>query len=89
MNHETVIYVKESCPYCTKAKELLNRKGISYAVVDITNKPDLAAVVVKKSGGRKTVPQIFINDVCIGGFDDLKALDESGKLNDLLLLNDQ
>ncbi|QHD65086.1 glutaredoxin 3 [Neorickettsia findlayensis] len=89
MNRKTVIYVKESCPYCAKAKELLNRKGISYTVVDITNEPDLAAVVVKKSGGKKTVPQIFINDMCIGGFDDLKALSESGKLNDLLLLNDQ
>ncbi|ABD46297.1 glutaredoxin 3 [Neorickettsia sennetsu] len=89
MNHKVVIYVKEFCPYCSRAKELLDRKGVLYTVVDITNDPDLAVVMMERSGGRKTVPQVFINDVCVGGFDDLNSLNESGKLNELLFLNNQ
>ena len=79
-----IIYSKDYCPYCTKAKALLARKGVQFTEIDITHDEKLQAEMVAKSGGRKTVPQIFINDKPIGGFDDLYALDRAGKLDALL-----
>ncbi len=66
------------------AKDLLRRKGASFAEVDVTGRNDLRADMSSKSGGRSTVPQIFIGDVYVGGCDDLHALDRSGKLDTLL-----
>ncbi len=81
---EIIIYSKDYCPYCVKAKTLLKRKGIAFREIDVTRDPALQQEMVTKSGGRKTVPQILINGQAIGGCDDLYALDASGKLNSLL-----
>ena len=80
------LYTKDYCPYCVKAKNLLKRKGVEAQVkeIDITNDEALQQEMITKSGGRKTVPQIFIGDTHIGGADDLYALDAAGKLDALL-----
>ncbi len=78
------LYTTNYCPYCVKAKKLLDRKGLSYEEIDVTNSPDLREMLVEKSGGRKTVPQIFIGDHPMGGCDDLYAADAAGDLDRLL-----
>lgn len=78
------IYTTTYCPYCVKAKELLKRKGASFEEIDVTGDDAARMALVEKSGGRKTVPQIFIHDQHIGGCDDLYALDKEGKLDALL-----
>ena len=79
------IYTKDYCPYCTKAKNLLKRKGqTQIREIDITNDEALQMEMVEKSGGRKSVPQIFIGSTHVGGCDDLYALDAAGKLAPLL-----
>ncbi len=81
---DIVIYSKQVCPYCVQAKNLLKKKGVSkFKEIDIT-KDNNKEEMIKKSGGRMTVPQIFINNNHIGGFDDLHALDKAGKLDSLL-----
>lgn len=79
-----IVYSKDYCPYCTRAKQFLKNKGAAFEEVDITQDPDLQMQVVEKSGGRRTVPQIFINDQPIGGYDDMVALDKKGELDALL-----
>lgn len=80
-----VIYTTPVCPYCVRAKELLARKGRSdYREIDITKTPGAMKEMLTKSGGRKTVPQIFIGDKHVGGCDDLHALDTKGELDKLL-----
>lgn len=79
-----VIYSKKICPYCVQAKNLLKRKGISdFIEIDITQ-GSFKEEMIEKSGGKMTVPQIFINDKHIGGFDDLYALDKAKKLDDMI-----
>lgn len=80
-----VIYTKDYCPYCTRAKNFLKQKGYTDVTeIDITVDMVKAAEMVEKSGGRRTVPQIFIGATHIGGFDDMVALDKQGKLETLL-----
>lgn len=81
---EVIIYSKDYCPYCVKAKTLLKRKGVAFRELDITRDENLQKEVFEKSGGRRTVPQIFIGQKHVGGFDDLHALDKEGKLDALL-----
>lgn len=82
---EIIIYTTRVCPYCVKAKDLLKRKGHGdYNEVDITTNPAAMKEMLAKSGGRKSVPQIFINGRHIGGCDDLYALDAEGKLDSIL-----
>jgi len=80
------IYSKDYCPYCVKAKNLLVRKGqeAHIEVIDIGHNEALQKEMIEKSGGRKTVPQIFIGDTHVGGCDDLHALEAAGNLNALL-----
>lgn len=78
------IYTTPVCPYCVRAKQLLSQKGAAYKEIDVTRDDALREEVIAKSGGRRTVPQIFINGQHIGGFDDLSALDRAGKLDPLL-----
>ena len=82
-----IIYSREICPYCVKAKALLERKlkplGLSFTEIKITD-DETKNEMVEKSGGRMTVPQIFIDDIHVGGCDDLYALDKEGKLDELL-----
>ena len=81
---EIVIYSTQVCPYCVKAKQLLSAKGATYQEIDIRRDPALVEEVQTRSGGRKTVPQIFIGDLHVGGCDDLYALNAAGKLDGLL-----
>lgn len=81
---KVVIYTKSYCPYCVKAKGLLKKKDVAFEEIDIENDQALAIKVMELSSGRKTVPQIFIDDSHIGGCDDLYALDEAGKLDAML-----
>lgn len=78
------VYSTTYCPYCVRAKALLDAKDLDYQEIDVTGKDEERIALVQKSGGRKTVPQIFINDKPIGGYDDLRALEESGELDHLL-----
>ena len=78
------IYSKKVCPYCVKAKQLFDSKGVKYEELLIDERPDLLEEAIERSGGMKTVPQIFIEDHHVGGCDDLHALDNEGKLDELL-----
>ncbi len=78
------VYSTTYCPYCLRAKALLDAKDLDYQEIDVTGKDEERIALVERSGGRKTVPQIFINDKPIGGYDDLRALEDSGELDKLL-----
>lgn len=78
------IYSKDYCPHCDKAKALLKRKGVDYVEYDITHDVEKQQEMFSRSAGRRTVPQIFVNDQGLGGCDDLYALDSQGKLDALL-----
>ncbi len=78
------IYTTLACPYCTGAKDLLTRKGVSFTEIRIEGSPEKMAEAKKRSGGRMTVPQIFIDNVHVGGYDELNALDRGGKLDPML-----
>ncbi len=78
------VYTAVPCPYCNRAKALLNAKGVDYTEHDITGNDEARMKLVERAMGRRTVPQIFINDVSIGGSDDLHLLEEQGKLDELL-----
>ena len=81
---KVVIYTTNGCPYCIKAKRLLDEKGVEYQELCVDEKPELAVEARQKSGGRRTVPQIFINDYHVGGSDELYALNQENKLDPLL-----
>ncbi len=74
------IYTTTTCPYCIKAKNLLIKRGITFTEIDVSNDPDAREALIHKAEGRRTVPQIFIDDKPIGGCDDLYALDAAGRL---------
>ena len=80
---KVVIYTTRTCPFCVRAKHLLRNKAIAFDDIDVGGAPDERAALTARTGSR-TVPQIFINDVFVGGCDDLFALDRSGKLDALL-----
>lgn len=81
---EVEIYYWTTCPFCTNALSLLNAKGVAYEGYDITGDNEAREAMIDRTGGPKSVPQIFINNKHIGGCDDLHALDGSGKLDALL-----
>jgi glutaredoxin 3 len=78
------IYTKFFCPYCTRAKALLDRKGVAYDEHDITMGGPGRAEMIARANGRTTVPQVFIGDTHVGGSDDLAAADRSGELDRML-----
>jgi glutaredoxin 3 len=78
------IYSTMFCPYCARAKSLLSRKGVTFENVDVMMEPAKRDEMVKRAGGRTTVPQIFIDGQHVGGSDELHALDRAGKLDPLL-----
>jgi glutaredoxin 3 len=80
---DVVIYTTKVCPYCVRAKALLDRKGVEYQEISAEDEAVREAMITK-AGGRRTVPQIFINGQHIGGCDDLYALDKEGKLQPML-----
>jgi glutaredoxin 3 len=80
---DVLIYSKKVCPYCVAAKNLLSGKGVTFKEIMVDNDPELYATLKAKTG-MMTVPQIFINDKLVGGFNELSALDKSGELDKLL-----
>ncbi|WP_319200752.1 glutaredoxin 3 [uncultured Ilyobacter sp.] len=84
MKKEITIYIKKTCPYCIRAKMLLDSKKVNYTEIDIEEHPEQREVMITRSNGRKTVPQIFIDEFHVGGCDDLFALDNSKRLDSLL-----
>lgn len=78
------IYTTPLCGYCHAAKRLLTRKGVSFTEYDLTTDPSQRAQMLARAPGSRTVPQIFIGDMHVGGSDDLHALDNAGKLDALL-----
>jgi glutaredoxin 3 len=75
------IYSTLFCPYCARAKSLLERKGVAYENIDVMEQPDRRDEMVARAGGRSSVPQIFIGGEHIGGSDELAALDRDGRLD--------
>ena len=80
---KVIVYSKDICPYCVKAKNLLQRKGVNFTEIKITT-DEQKQEMIKKANGRMTVPQIFIGDFHVGGCDDLHALESEGKLDKIL-----
>jgi glutaredoxin 3 len=81
---EVEIYTQPWCPYCARALNLFSAKGVAFREIDAPNGTPEREEARKRSGGRSTVPQIFINGQSIGGSDELLALDRAGKLDPLL-----
>lgn len=81
---KVTIYTTPICPYCQMAKQLLSRKGAAFEEINVAGKPALRAELQVKSGGRTTVPQIWIGERHVGGCDDLYDLDRAGGLDALL-----
>ncbi|MBS2031540.1 MAG: glutaredoxin 3 [Deltaproteobacteria bacterium] len=81
---DVTIYTTTYCPYCTRAKKLLARKGVAFNEIDVTGDDAMRAKLVEMSDGMKTVPQIFIGGAHVGGFGDLAELEEEGKLDAML-----
>lgn len=78
------IYTTPICGFCAMAKRLLTQKGVAFEEIDVMRHPERRAEMVERSGGRRTVPQIFIDGRGIGGCDDLHALERRGALDPLL-----
>ena len=78
------VYCTELCPFCTRAKSLLDRKGVAYETIPVDKQPERRPEMESRAGGRTSVPQIFIDDEHIGGFDDMAELDVMGELNEKL-----
>jgi glutaredoxin 3 len=81
---DVTIYTRMMCGYCSAAKRLLERKGVSYTEHDASFSPELRREMIDRANGGSTFPQIFIGDVHVGGCDDLHALDAQGRLDGLL-----
>lgn len=77
------VYTTPTCPYCHAAKALLNQKGIAFEEISVLD-PNLRTKMMERAHGRRTVPQIFVGDTHVGGYDDMAALERTGKLDPLL-----
>lgn len=82
-----IMYSTAMCPYCVRARKLLDKKGVGYEDIRIDENPDRRPEMVQKANGITSVPQIFIDDLHIGGFDDMSELDFDDKLDPLLGLS--
>ena len=80
MSLPVTLYTAAWCGFCLRAKALLDRKGVAYTEIDVESGPEARAEMIARSGGRRSVPQIFIGDRHVGGSDDLAALDAAGEL---------
>lgn len=83
------VYTKKDCPFCHKAKELLREKGQNFSEIDVEEDPEKLKEMLKRSRGRKTVPEIFIDGELMGGFDELRDLANKGELDRLLALREK
>jgi glutaredoxin 3 len=84
MSQPVVMYSTAFCGYCQRARSLLGRKGVEVTEIKVDENPEDRDTMLKRSGGRRTVPQIFIGETHVGGYDELSALERSGKLDELL-----
>ncbi|WP_028626395.1 glutaredoxin 3 [Metapseudomonas resinovorans] len=82
--NDVILYTTRTCLYCVAAKSLLQRKGVLATEVDVQLDPERFREMLERSGGRRSVPQIFIGSRHVGGFDDLAALERQGQLDPLL-----
>jgi glutaredoxin 3 len=80
---KVTVYTKEGCPFCVRAKRLLEKKGVRFEEVNVEHNDALRTWLVERSGQR-TVPQIFVGDRSLGGFSDVDALDREGKIDPIL-----
>ena len=78
------IFTKLVCPYCVRAKQLLQHKGVEFEEIRVDTNPDKLSEMLERSNGARTVPQIFIGDTHVGGSDDMYALHRANKLDELL-----
>jgi glutaredoxin 3 len=78
------IYTTPFCPYCIRAKRLLDQKGASYREIDVMMDNAARGEMMRRANGRRTVPQIFVGETHVGGSDDLYALEQAGRLDALL-----
>jgi glutaredoxin 3 len=83
MSAQVVMYSTRFCPYCMRARALLEGKGVNYTDIGVDGRPELRAQMVERSG-RYTVPQIWIGEQHVGGYDDIALLDRQGRLDQLL-----
>ena len=83
MMPEILIYSSTICPYCLMAKRLLDKKGVTYTEINVDREPGQREIMMQRTK-RRTVPQIYIGNYHVGGFDDLHHLDQQHKLDDLL-----
>lgn len=81
---EITVYLTQFCPYCVRAKSLLNAKQVNFTEIDVGAQPELREEMTQKSNGVTSVPQIFIGDTHVGGCDDLFATESAGKLDAML-----
>jgi len=84
MTANVEIYTWSTCPFCIRAKALLNKKGVDFTEYCIDGDETARAAMADRANGRRSLPQIFINGVHVGGCDDLHALDRQGKLDPML-----
>ena len=82
---KVMIYLTGLCPFCWRAKRLLDIKGVDYEEIDIMVDPERRVEMVRRAGGLTSVPQVFIGDMHVGGSDELLALDQSGTLDSILI----
>jgi glutaredoxin 3 len=80
---DIVMYSTGWCPYCLRARGLLERKGLPFREIKVDEDPAEREAMLARSGGRRTVPQIFVGEHHVGGFDELYALDKAGRLDEL------
>ena len=78
------MYSGPMCSFCEAAKRLLNRNNLKYEILDISTKDNLRDEMTKKSNGRRTIPQIFFDEYHVGGYQELRELEKSGKLEEYL-----
>ncbi|MBI5119477.1 MAG: glutaredoxin 3 [Rhodospirillales bacterium] len=78
------IYTTQICPYCDRAKRLFKKKGVTWEEIDVSTDDGLRAFMTNRASGKRTVPQIFIDDLHVGGCDELYELEHDGKLDRLL-----
>jgi glutaredoxin 3 len=81
---EIEIYTTPFCPYCARAKRLLDQKGVAFVEIDLWQFPERRVEMIERSGGRRTVPQLFVDGRSIGGSDELAELEQRGELDVML-----
>lgn len=81
---QVTLYTSPLCGFCHAAKRMLNGKGVSFTEIDVAADPSKRQEMMSRANGRHTVPQIFVGDTHVGGYDDMAALEHSGKLDPML-----